>query len=263
MSNVNSLPVIAGVEITTDAEGRFNLNALHQASGEGRHKSPAQWLRRSETKALIAELEDQDVNLHLAPISKIHGGIAPGTFAHELLAVEYAGWISPAFRLKVNQTFIDFRKGNLGVAPEVSPLSPSLPELQIAECAARMLRMSDSSKVRMLSTICTERGVSDRFLPDYVEEARVKALSDLLKDYEVSLSARAVNPILMEMGYLEELGRRSSKGSIKKFKSLTEAGLRFGKNETSPRSPKETQPLYYVETFPELLDQINAWKSAA
>ncbi|WP_444905039.1 KilA-N domain-containing protein [Microbulbifer sp. CnH-101-E] len=232
MNNVNSLPLIAGVEITTDVDGRFNLNALHQASGEVRHKSPAQWLRRSETKALIAELEDQDVNLHLGPISKIHGGIAPGTFAHELLAVEYAGWISPAFRLKVNQTFIDFRKGNLGAAPEVSPLPPSLPELQIAECAARMLRMSDSSKVRMLSTIFTERGVSDRFLPDYVQDAPVKALSDLLKEHGASLSAHAVNPILIGMGYLEELQRRSSKGGIKRFKSLTQAGLRFGRNET-------------------------------
>ncbi|WP_444939428.1 BRO-N domain-containing protein [Microbulbifer sp. JMSA002] len=137
------------------------------------------------------------------------------------------------------------------------------PELEIAECAARMLRMSDSSKVRMLSTICTERGVSDRFLPDYVQEAPVKAHSDLLKEHGASLSARAVNPILISMGYLEELQRRSSRGGIKKFKSLTQAGLRFGRNETCPRNPRETQPLYYVETFPELLDQINAWKNAA
>lgn len=28
-----ALPVIAGVEITTDEHGRFNLNALHKASG--------------------------------------------------------------------------------------------------------------------------------------------------------------------------------------------------------------------------------------
>ncbi|OTA18172.1 hypothetical protein Xbed_03169 [Xenorhabdus beddingii] len=39
-----ALPVIAGVEITTDSEGRFNLNALHKASGAGESKKPSQWL---------------------------------------------------------------------------------------------------------------------------------------------------------------------------------------------------------------------------
>lgn len=33
------VPMIAGVEITTDAEGRFNLNALHKASGLGEGKT--------------------------------------------------------------------------------------------------------------------------------------------------------------------------------------------------------------------------------
>ncbi|MGM7813170.1 phage antirepressor KilAC domain-containing protein, partial [Yersinia enterocolitica] len=31
----------------------------------------------------------------------------------ELLAVEYAGWISPSYRLKVNQTFLDYKTGKL------------------------------------------------------------------------------------------------------------------------------------------------------
>ncbi|UAN53475.1 phage antirepressor KilAC domain-containing protein [Serratia sp. JSRIV002] len=105
-----SMPIIAGVEITTDDEGRFNLNALHRASGLGDDKKPSQWLRRSSTKALIEEL---GANLHPGhnAINSVNGGANPGTFAHELLAIEYAGWISPAFRLKVNQTFIDYRTG--------------------------------------------------------------------------------------------------------------------------------------------------------
>lgn len=37
----NSLPVICGIEITTDAEGRFNLNALHKASGKAEEKAQA------------------------------------------------------------------------------------------------------------------------------------------------------------------------------------------------------------------------------
>lgn len=109
---MKNLPVIAGVEIATDDQGRFNLNALHKASGGQGHKKPSQWLRRQEAKSLITEL---GVNLHPAQevVSSVNGGLNAGTFAHELLAVSYAGWISPAFQLKVNQVFLDFRAGRL------------------------------------------------------------------------------------------------------------------------------------------------------
>ncbi|WP_275389502.1 KilA-N domain-containing protein [Xenorhabdus bovienii] len=141
----NNLPVIAGVEITTDSEGRFNLNALHKASNTSAHKTPSQWLRRNETQALIAELEfnslknSRSVNLHSAQksINVVNGGVNYGTFAHELLAVSYAGWISPAFQLQVNQTFIDYRSGKLAPAsPEKS--KSGLPEYR----RARTLKMS-------------------------------------------------------------------------------------------------------------------------
>ena len=104
-------PVIAGVEITTDKHGRFNLNALHKASGEGEEKRPGSWLRLASTKALIAEMKDRCTDVCIAPVSSTRGGGEQGTFAHELLAVDYAGWISPAFRLEVHQTFIDCRTG--------------------------------------------------------------------------------------------------------------------------------------------------------
>lgn len=112
MNENKELPVICGVEITTDEYGRFNLNALHKASGLGADKAPNQWMRRSSAKSLINELA---VNLQLGHevIESKHGGDNNGTFAHELLAIEYAGWISPAFRLQVNQTFLDYRTGKL------------------------------------------------------------------------------------------------------------------------------------------------------
>lgn len=110
-------PVIAGVEITTDKHGRFNLNALHKASGEGDGKKPGNWLRLDATKALIAELKNRCSDLSIAPVSSSRGGGDQGTFAHELLAVDYAGWISPAFRLEVHRVFIDYRTGTLPPAP--------------------------------------------------------------------------------------------------------------------------------------------------
>ncbi len=49
-------PIIAGVEITTDSEGRFNLNALHKASGGKDAKRPKTWLETKQAKELIEEL---------------------------------------------------------------------------------------------------------------------------------------------------------------------------------------------------------------
>lgn len=114
-SSMNHHPVIAGVEITTDAAGRFNLNALHKASGAEKKNGPSYWLALEGTQALIAELEQtlSDTGISVSPINVIKGGLHQGTFAHELLAIEYAGWISPSYRLQVNQTFLDFRSGKL------------------------------------------------------------------------------------------------------------------------------------------------------
>lgn len=120
-------PVIAGVEITTDAAGRFNLNALHKASGLGANKAPAQWLRTQTAKSLIAELEKETVQICIVSDEGRNGG----TFAHELLAIEYAGWISPSFRLQVNQTFLDFRTGKL------APVSDGLPDFNDPAAVAR------------------------------------------------------------------------------------------------------------------------------
>lgn len=122
MSNVIRLPVIAGVEINTDQEGRFNLNALHKASGGKDAKRPKSWLATKQAQELIEELR-QDSALGENVIIVQKGGVSPGTFAHELLAISYAGWISPSFQLKVNQVFIDHKAGSL------KPLIPqSLPD---------------------------------------------------------------------------------------------------------------------------------------
>ncbi|PHM63943.1 antirepressor [Xenorhabdus stockiae] len=132
MNNVTNknLPVIAGVEITTDSEGRFNLNALHKASGQGASRAPSEWVKSESVKLLVLEVGSLTRENPLVRKEGRYGG----TFAHELLAVSYAGWISPAFQLQVNQTFIDYRSGKL--VPEKS--KSGLPEYR----RARTLKMS-------------------------------------------------------------------------------------------------------------------------
>lgn len=119
-SAANAMPMIAGVEITTDEAGRFNLNALHQASGGEKKKGPSYWLSLDSTNELIAEVA-KTYNTEIPVFSK--RGIGGGTFAHELLAISYAGWISPAFQLQVNQVFLDYRTGKLQPVASVDPIA--------------------------------------------------------------------------------------------------------------------------------------------
>lgn len=114
MSNATQFPVIAGIEIHTDEEGRFNLNALHRASGLAAHKRPNEWLRSKQVQELVSELESQNGNSRSAQksINVVNGGTQQGTFADQLLAISYAGWISPRFQLQVNQVFLDYKKSS-------------------------------------------------------------------------------------------------------------------------------------------------------
>lgn len=144
-SNTNSLncPVIAGISITTDKEGRYNLNALHKASGGEKKNNPSYWLSLQGTQELILELEQQlsDTEISVSVVQSIKGGLNQGTFAHELLAVSYAGWISPKFQLMVNQVFLDYKKGELKNI--LKPSKSYLPEYRQAKAIELSVRALD------------------------------------------------------------------------------------------------------------------------
>ncbi len=79
-------------------------------------------------------------------------------------------------------------------------------------------------------------------------------MGDLLKDHNVNLSTIVANRILERLGYIKILERRSTGNTIKEFKSITEQGLKFGRNETSPQSPNQTHPRWYVSKFHEVIE---------
>ena len=67
---------------------------------------------------------------------------------------------------------------------------------------------------------------------------------------------RSFNRALAARGFLKTMQRKNSKQVMVDFWSITDKGLRFGKNLTSPQSPRETQPHWYVDRFLELADLI-------
>jgi hypothetical protein len=135
-------------------------------------------------------------------------------------------------------------------------------ELAILECFTRLLKPAPSSQMMMLAQIATNNGLDAKFLPGYSVDAApdatggssmpTKAVTALIKDFDLRTSAPAFNKLLEAHGFLKEMQRRNSKQEYVGFWSVTDKGLKFGKNLTSPQSPRETQPHWYVDRFLEL-----------
>lgn len=132
-------------------------------------------------------------------------------------------------------------------------------QVESLEAVANMLRMNDASKLLMLEGFYKGYNIPTDFLPKYENNGsrEMRSATELLKRFECGISAGKFNLMLLEHGYLEEKERVSSKGNgTKKFKVLTEAGLKYGENLVSPHNQREVQPYYYVDSFMELYNEI-------
>ncbi len=135
-------------------------------------------------------------------------------------------------------------------------------ELAILECFDRLLKPAPSSKMMMLAQIAANNGLDAKFLPGYAVDAAsdaaggssmpTKAVTALIKENNISSTAPGFNRALAAYGFLKVMQRKNSKGLSVDFWSVTEKGLQYGKNLTSPQCPRETQPHWYVDRFLEL-----------
>lgn len=79
----------------TEDHRLINLSQMAKPFG----REPANFLRTKTAKAFIKQLS-QSVNLQTGRlVIRQNGGKNPGTWGHELLALKFAGWLSPAFEL--------------------------------------------------------------------------------------------------------------------------------------------------------------------
>lgn len=149
-----------------------------------------------------------------------------------------------------------------GSYQQVQPLGLVGDGCALIESAARALRLAPSVTLGMYQRLGIKIGHQD-LLPQYAVDASNGAdaksseitfpLTRLLEDFQIGMSAQRVNKMLEAAGILEHISRSSTRSGTKKFWSITAAGSRFGKNVTSPESPRQTQPHYYQHQFDELL----------
>lgn len=111
---------VDGIKIRNDAQGRFCLNDLHQASGGEQKNQPRYFLENRQTQDLVQELTDSGNPLseQNQPISVVRGGLEQGTYVVKELVYSYAMWISAALNLKVIRTFDAVATG------QIQPIDP-------------------------------------------------------------------------------------------------------------------------------------------
>ena len=151
---------------------------------------------------------------------------------------------------------------------QAAPIQPSI-ETQfdraskLAKLCMDTLNLPQSGQLKLMADLGKQFGVPTQFLPSYGIDAPPQAvitsgsskptfsLTTGLKGYP--MSAKTANQILIAHGILEERSRPSTTKGTKTFKAFTEAGLKYGKNVTSPSNPREVQPHFYADMFPIIL----------
>lgn len=170
---------------------------------------------------------------------------------------------SPALRMKVIRRWRELEGQSQARQAVMANGTKVIGEIAIMECFTRLLKPAASCQMQMLAKIAENNGLDPKFLPSYAVDAPTdaaggsslptKALTALLKDNGIRMSPASFNKALQQAGLIKVMQRKNSKQETVTFWAITDKGLRFGKNLTSPQCPRETQPHWYVDRFPELV----------
>lgn len=141
-------------------------------------------------------------------------------------------------------------------AEQVKPQQSFLQDkLTVANWVMDSLRYSDAARLQLVSQIAKPYGVP---APDYVHapNGASHAVSELLKERGVELSAIKFNKLALAAGLLEEKTRKGTNGKVHKYYSVTEKGLVYALNDIYKDVPGQTIPKWYDNKFGEVLEII-------
>lgn len=202
----------------------------------------------SAVKALVRDfIENEDYKLLHRKVEQVSGAKYVDDYYLTVPCLEYF------IVKKVRSVFEVYRKVFHKVPEMVKQIKQVTvkDKIVVADWLTGFLNLNESSKLALAKTIAEPLGLPT---PNYTPSKGVlKSAGELLKENECAISAQAFNQKMIEEGFMVELTRPSSKGGVKKFKSITGEGLNFGENQVNPSNPKSTQPLYYEDKFIDLL----------
>ncbi|WP_290101151.1 KilA-N domain-containing protein [Duncaniella muris] len=258
LNSENQIFQYNGSPISFQKGNSVMVNATEMAKPFG--KLAKDWLSNKSTKEFISTLSAvRTIPLTDLVVVRQGGNVEQGTWLHEDVAVEFARWLSPTFAIWCNDRIKELlTKGRTSIyqssrhatGPKVSD------RIRAAKFLASFLNLNESSKLLLAKSIAEPLGLPT---PDYTPSKGVlRSCAELLKEHAAKLSPQQFNQRMIQHGYMAELTRPSSKGSVKKFKSIIGDGLQYGENQVNPNNPKSTQPLYYADKFGELMNLLSA-----
>lgn len=106
--------IIANNEVGINKDGMYCLNDLHRAAmAQGKatesHK-PSKFTRNADVSAFISALESEG---QICPLKVVKGGKTPGTWATEIVAMKYAGWVDPSYEVQVYKAMQALKRGDI------------------------------------------------------------------------------------------------------------------------------------------------------
>lgn len=159
------------------------------------------------------------------------------------------------------------KTGSYTPAPTTNPVAQGLESLEVL---ARFLNVAPSGRITMARAYLESSAPTLLpALPSYAVDAPSDVLisgngsslptasaTELLKHHRVGMSTVKLNQKLAQAGLIELLTRPSTSQGTKSFWSITSRGLTYGKNITSQKNARETQPHWYIERFRNLLADL-------
>jgi len=209
MSKTTTALSIVGVSVRQDSYGRFSLNDLHKAAiangKASQSQRPANFLKSEPVKAFVSEL-DSDAT-QIASVESVKGGKNQGTYAAELVAIRYAGWIDPSFEITVYRTFQAVAKGEIEKAKIIAARQTLKDEYLPMTDAINTAKQLDGKTAKHYH-FSNENNMIYRVLlgktaKQFKDENSVETVRDNLTPVEQQclISLQKANTSLIDLGY--------------------------------------------------------------
>lgn len=173
--------------------------------------------------------------------------------------------LSPEFTARLVDRWMELERGT----QTLQTVSSHQKQLDVVQVASVMLEMCPAAKLLALQTVCKNNDIPTNILPSYaivttpgadVQSSKpAHALTHLLEQHNLNITPIAVNKLLEAAGYLETKTREGKSGQEKRYKSVTQKGLAYGYNMTSPQQQRQTQPYWFDDTFTELMADVGVY----
>ena len=114
-------------KITRNDQGLVSLTDLWRAVGKAESQRPSVWANKGPAQRLIALCQEEAK--HSSVLTTQKGGNNPGVWGIEDLAIDYAAWINPRFKLAVYRAFKAYWSDQTGGQNVVDTLPAALSRL--------------------------------------------------------------------------------------------------------------------------------------